>query len=208
MYIDRFPTTCIACGTTFFGRKAYPSTPASRYCSRACVAARQSFAAQQVRADRYFWPNVRITEKCWLWAGGRDPDGYGRLSGGKKQAAIRAHRFSWVLHRGPIPSGLWVLHHCDNPPCVRPDHLFLGKAVDNNRDMQAKGRAAQGARHGSRLHPERMLRGEQIWNARLRETDIPVIRSSSESSPALANRYGVTRSAINRARSGKTWRHI
>lgn len=77
---------------------------------------------------------------CWLWTGARDRGGYGQFSG-------RAHRWSWLIHHGYRPGhGLFVCHHCDNPPCVRPDHLFLGTASDNARDMVAKGR--QGRRVG------------------------------------------------------------
>ena len=77
---------------------------------------------------------------CWLWVGRRDSYGYGKL--GKKQTA--SHRLSWTIHFGPIPSGLCVLHRCDNPPCVNPAHLFLGTQLDNIRDMNAKGRGKAG----------------------------------------------------------------
>ena len=73
--------------------------------------------------------------QCWVWTANTIPKGYG-LFGRKRYA----HRYSWTLHYGTIPGKLWVLHKCDNPPCVRPDHLFLGTARDNYEDMRAKGR--------------------------------------------------------------------
>jgi hypothetical protein len=94
-------------------------------------------------ADR-FWAKVRQTEYCWLWTGSANRKGYGnfwpvshRRPGSR---TMLAHRFSWELHFGPIPRGLFVLHECDNPFCVRPDHLFLGTQVDNMRDCHRKDR--------------------------------------------------------------------
>jgi hypothetical protein len=82
---------------------------------------------------------TRSTEGCWIWNGGREKAGYGWIFvRGKKMAA---HRLGYELFVGIIPSGLFVCHHCDNPPCVRPDHLFLGTRQDNFRDMRQKGRA-------------------------------------------------------------------
>jgi hypothetical protein len=86
-----------------------------------------------------FWRFVEKTESCWLWRGGRiSKTGYGTTSVMRKR--ILAHRASWELHNGPIPSGLWVLHTCDNPICVNPAHLFLGDRADNMRDAFQKGR--------------------------------------------------------------------
>src|SRR4051812_22902913 len=78
-------------------------------------------------ADR-FWEKVDRTRNCWEWHGARALNGYGTFWG--DGVITMAHRFSWQLNVGPIPRGMWVLHHCDNPPCVRPDHLFLGDALD------------------------------------------------------------------------------
>lgn len=76
---------------------------------------------------------------CLVWLGYRTTDGYGRLS--KSSGGLElAHRMAWRLVHGPIPDGKCVLHHCDNPPCVRVDHLFLGTQNDNMKDMAAKGR--------------------------------------------------------------------
>lgn len=75
---------------------------------------------------------------CWIWIGGKTSDGYGKfyLNGIKR----RAHRVAWVIRNGQIPEGLNVLHNCDNPSCVNPDHLFLGTQIDNIIDMVSKGR--------------------------------------------------------------------
>lgn len=92
-----------------------------------------------------FWSKVDVPDGCWLWTAGRDSDGYGKLAiglGGKEQRHTRAHRFAYEAFNGPIPDGMVVMHTCDNPPCVRPDHLVLGTPLDNNDDKVAKGRHA------------------------------------------------------------------
>lgn len=86
-----------------------------------------------------FWPQVKRTDTCWLWMGRRGHRDYGMYR--HHMVSYRAHRWSWMLEHGPIPPGLLVCHKCDNPPCVRPDHLFLGTPLDNIRDMESKGRA-------------------------------------------------------------------
>jgi hypothetical protein len=98
-------------------------------------------------ADERFWPLVNKTEGCWLWTGLADSWGYGKGSwSGHKD---RAHRLSYLLTYGAIPDGLWVLHKCDTPACVNPEHLFLGTHADNMADMRAKGRQL----NGQRAHP-------------------------------------------------------
>lgn len=98
--------------------------------------------------EERFWERVQKTDRCWLWVGAVNHGGYGDFyeSAGIKTAAsihMLAHRFSWELANGRKKrDGYYICHHCDNPLCVRPDHLFEGSALDNHRDMVAKGRAA------------------------------------------------------------------
>jgi len=87
---------------------------------------------------RYVSPEP--TSGCWLWAKTLSRFGYGMFR--IKRESYLAHRYSWTLHRGPIPVGLWVLHRCDVPACVNPGHLFLGTHQDNMDDMKRKGRGA------------------------------------------------------------------
>lgn len=84
---------------------------------------------------------------CWLWSGATFPNGYGATSGGEQLA----HRASWRHYNGPIPKGMQVLHRCDVPACVNPEHLFLGTAADNHKDKVAKGRQARGAQHSEAI---------------------------------------------------------
>lgn len=87
-----------------------------------------------------FWANTRQNKECWDWNGATFTDGYGAVSW--RGVLRRAHRVAWEIANGPIAKGLLVCHHCDNPKCVRPEHLFLGTIQDNTHDMIQKGRAA------------------------------------------------------------------
>lgn len=93
-----------------------------------------------------FWEKVDKSGDCWVWTANctRDRNGkkqYGLISAGRRgEGMLYAHRVSWELHFGPVPEDLRVLHRCDNPQCVRPDHLFVGTQADNMADMVAKGR--------------------------------------------------------------------
>ena len=84
-----------------------------------------------------FWKHIEKTDTCWIWKLSCSKKGYGIFH---NEFHASAHRFSYILHFGEIPEGLLVCHKCDNPPCIRPDHLFLGTDADNRRDAQQKGR--------------------------------------------------------------------
>ena len=144
-----------------------------------------------------FWKHVDKSSDCWLWLGAKS-HGYGatEISGRR----IQAHRIAWILIRGPIPKGLFVCHHCDNPPCVRPEHLFLGTDVDNTHDMIRKGRA----RHDNQPKGEEWYLHKLTWNQvrEIRAKYIPRIYSTRK----LAKEYGVGQRAIWRILNNETWK--
>src|SRR3990167_7548460 len=81
---------------------------------------------------------------CWLWTGSTFFGGYGQIWDSERKVKEGAHRVSWKLHKGPILDGFYVLHRCDVPCCVNPDHLFLGTLTDNQNDCVRKGRHVPG----------------------------------------------------------------
>jgi HNH endonuclease len=87
-----------------------------------------------------FWAKVAKGDGCWEWQAGKDKNGYGQFTVYPPRRTLRAHRVAYEMEVGPIPDGLMVLHRCDNPSCVRPDHLFTGDAKANSEDMLSKGR--------------------------------------------------------------------
>lgn len=117
---------CIVCGTIVREHR-------NKYCSPECY--HEDDARQHMAA---FWTKVRRTDGCWEWTGQKHMRGYGLQA--VHHVKRYTHRISWELTNGPIPAGMVVMHRCDNPPCVRPDHLVLGTKRDNTQDMLRKGR--------------------------------------------------------------------
>lgn len=169
-------------------------------------------------APTRLWAQVEKGPDCWIWTGKPNDSGYGVLGFGGH--IVRVHRLAWELTRGPIPDGLLVCHHCDNPRCVKtegdtawPDgHLFLGTQADNMADMKAKGRARKGDPELLRaLTPEQRLRGSRHPMSKLTEEIIPEIRrlnAAGATELALGKRYGVSGAVIHSVLHGRTWRHV
>ena len=149
-----------------------------------------------------FWEKVdRLSvDGCWRWTASKNPGGYGTITINGR--TTKASRVSWMLEHGPIPSGLWVLHHCDNPVCVRPSHLFLGTCLDNHRDSIAKGRRS---RHGG------LALGENNGRSKITNRDVAAIRkarANGERVIVIAARFGTSRQNIYSITNANTWAHI
>jgi len=167
---------------------------------RARISAARRRLSEQT-ANARFWSRVRKGPDCWIWTGSRLPAGYGRfLVGGK---GVYAHRWSFVLAFGAIPDGLYVCHRCDNPQCVRPEHLFAGTALDNARDAKSKGRLTPSDRRSE------LSRGQNNGRAKLTEEAVSAakrMRADGVSYARIGVIFGVQRAAARKACVGLTWR--
>jgi hypothetical protein len=142
-------------------------------------------------AQRLFGRTDR-SGSCWLWMGSKTRKGYGLIKNGGKTR--QAHRLAWELTNGGIPSGMVVMHKCDNPSCINPAHLSVGTIADNNLDKIAKGRHPTGA--------------DAVTTAKLTPDDVRAIRASRGTSRRIAREYGVSEANIRLIRSRQSWRHV
>lgn len=154
----------------------------------------------EIEHTAHFWRKVDKTSSpsgCWLWTGNKHPRGYGTIM--LARHTYRAHRYAYLITYGELPEGMEVCHRCDNPPCVNPNHLFLGTHQDNMDDMKAKGRL-----------PYR--KGAASGRAKLTEDQVRDIRSRYVHKygclAALSREFGVTPEAIAYVVSRKNWSHI
>lgn len=141
-----------------------------------------------------FYARVQRTESCWTWTGKTDKSGYGVFY--KDGGDFRAHRVAYAIGNGVGPGTMFVCHRCDNPRCVRPDHLFLGSNRENTADRHAKGRSAKGSSSGA---------------AKLTESDVAAIRAALRGGAKqvdMAIRFGITQANVSEIARGKTWRHV
>jgi len=149
-----------------------------------------------------------VTESgCWIWTGCLLEGGYGCFDHRDRKTRT-AHRASYEMFKGPIPSDKMVLHSCDVRCCVNPNHLRLGTHSDNMRDRTSRGRTARGDRHASRTKPGRLPTGDSHWNCRLTPEEVREIRQSDESQSSLGRRYGVSVQQIHRVVHRKSWAHL
>lgn len=136
-------------------------------------------------AERLARAVLKNDRGCWIWIRSVGSHGYGQVW---KDGSLRlAHRVSYEVHRGPIPEGMVVMHTCDVPRCINPDHLMLGTAADNAADRDAKGRSGL---------------------AKLDEETVRTIRRSTGTTTSIAQRYGIASSTCRAIRDGVSWRHV
>jgi len=135
-----------------------------------------------------FWANVKKTDTCWVWTAYTYHGGYGQFR--TKERAWSAHKYSWFLHTGYAPgSDVDVCHKCDNPPCVRPDHLFIGTRKENHEDMIRKGR-------------------KPTVLSLLQVHEIRKLAQLGRSNNEIAEYLHLTRDQVYRVTSGKCWKAI
>jgi HNH endonuclease len=149
-----------------------------------------------------FWSKVQITDSCWLWTKSKQRGGYGKFFVEGKEYG--AHRVSWEIHNGPIPDGMHVLHDCpggDNPACINPAHLWLGKWLENNHDTAVKGRRVEGDHLG-----------EKSGNNKILADDVKVIRELRSSYgmtyQQIADLFGLHFTTIAYIIKRKLWPHV
>jgi hypothetical protein len=138
--------------------------------------------------------NKNTGTDCWEWLGSFFATGYGQFWFNEKN--MKAHRFSYELHKGPIPDGMCILHFCDNRKCCNPDHLSLGSRAENNKDRDNKNRQAKGS---------------MVNTAKLTEEQIKEIRNKLKlgmKQKEIAKEYDINKSHIFRIKNGISWAHI
>ena len=152
--------------------------------------------------EQRFWEKVEKTDGCWLWRAFIGNKGYGMFGlsrdGSKmlpnyRGSMIRSHRMAYLLCVGEIPKGLHVLHWCDNPSCVRPDHLFIGTNDDNIKDKVSKGRQAR-------------MFGIDHPRSKLTVAQADAIRQDKRIARVIGPEYGISASCVNQIRRGATWK--
>jgi hypothetical protein len=138
-------------------------------------------------------------DDCWEWTGSRTKQGYGRLNrSGRNQ---HANRFILALVKPPSDPELCACHHCDNPPCVRPSHLFWGTVAENNADMLVKGRLIPPkVRAGSAHHKAKITEDEAMEIRRLRRAGL--------SQAKIGEIFGLSQTSVGRIDRGELWRHV
>jgi hypothetical protein len=186
---------CDVCGKEIIRQRGKWSKNCRTTCSHSC-SGKLTNPSRLPIAER-FWSKVEIMQPddCWIWTGAIVKK-YGEFAmNGKIQSA---HRVSWQLTSGTIPEGMNVLHHCDNPPCVNPKHLFLGTNTDNMQDALRKGR----------LNPRT---GESCSWSKLKENDVREIRiayNNGVNYSQLSRKYLVASKTIINIINGKNWRCV
>lgn len=160
--------------------------------------------SEKENVRKRFWTKVNFTDECWTWTAsthktppsqyhkGHFP--YGRIGIGKK--VIKAHRVAYELCNGPIPAGMFVLHKCDNPKCVRPSHLKLGNHTQNMQDMADRHRVPRGVDHQfSKLDDEKVVQIRKLKQKGFKQRSISII-------------VNICESQVCEIVKGRAWKHV
>lgn len=139
--------------------------------------------------------NKKSEDECWEWKGYTDKNGYGRIM--INHITYRAHRIAYELTHGSIPKGLYVLHHCNNPPCCNPNHLYAGTQKDNMKQMIVDGHSCVGEKH-----PMGKLRGEDILKIK------KLYSTGRYTLKEIGIMFGTSDKNIHLIKSNKRWKHI
>lgn len=183
---------------SFLSEKQYKS-----FCSRDCWknfklkdkdSIKKALTTKIEIAKNRFYSSFNKSDNCWIWNKSKDSFGYGLFYIGGTY--YRAHRYSYELFIGKIPEGKIIMHTCDNPPCINPDHLVPGTLEENNKDKAAKGR---------------QIKGVDSFSAILDEQKVILIRKlrgEGRSYKELAIEFNVSKHTIYDLCNGRTWKHI
>ena len=199
--VEKISIECPICKTI---RLRIPSKTYLKHCSIRCsnkipVNKFYSIANEDQLLEKLkelYEKHVVKKDGCWEWKGNKDKDGYGKFNFNNKYTS--AHRASWIIHNGPIPKGMFVLHHCDQTFCSRPDHLFIGSAKDNRIDCMNKGRS-------------NICKGSNHAFSKLKDNDIIEIRNllkNKTPQKEIANKFNVRPETISKINLRKRWKHI
>jgi hypothetical protein len=184
-----------------------PWIDAGIYCSRECYKAPKKEsrfewdkATEEQKIQRIkesFEKNVvRSEHGCWEWTGSKQSNGYGRMGLSIKGRRLIPHRVSWMIHNGEIPPGLFVCHKCDNPPCCKPEHLFLGDSRANSKDKYDKNRGMLGDTHVS----SKLTSHQVIEIKKLLKEDI--------THESIAKKFNIGRGCITAIALKRNWKHV
>jgi hypothetical protein len=156
-----------------------------------------------------FWAKVAVAggDECWPWVGTCELAGYGVMwrsggRGGEPRKVWKAHRLSWEIHHGPIPAGRNVLHHCDNPPCVNPAHLYVGSRADNARDRAERRRGKEHRQQGASND------NAKLTDDLVRQIIVELQRLPRRPQSDIAREFGISQPQVSRIMRRENWTHL